>query len=446
MNQRALKWLFPGVAVFMFITFLIALLQDFVPPNASELLSNVTGTFSFCIMLTLVLISVRPKFIERKLGLTEMYHVHAWMAMVLPVTLLVHVGIRWSGLENVLTLSLSTTSIWGYIGLLSLIIVMLTGIFVLSDTLIKWSKKLMGLKKNKYKRNRHLWLHRLAIVSVIAIHFHVYNVRYLEGNIPFYFLTTFYTVGVLGWYFIYKIRLGTLPKYEVVRIEKASPKVHEIELSPANGKRLDYIAGQFGFFRFVDSEVSSEAHPFSFSSAPAYHKDTVTVMIKEDGDFTSSLGQVKAGDKVTIEGPYGNLYPEEVRESKEPMVLVSGGIGVTPNLSLVREEIARNSDRRIIFIWGIGFENELMYIEELEAFAEKYPNFSHHIIFSEEKVEGFSHGFVDNKFIENEGLKDYYETATWHICGPPPMLNAIRGLMSDNNVTEEQTYIEEFAL
>ena len=123
MNQRALKWLFPGVAVFMFITFLIALLQDFVPPNASELLSNVTGTFSFCIMLTLVLISVRPKFIERKLGLTEMYHVHAWMAMVLPVTLLVHVGIRWSGLENVLTLSLSTTSIWGYIGLLSLIIV-----------------------------------------------------------------------------------------------------------------------------------------------------------------------------------------------------------------------------------------------------------------------------------------------------------------------------------
>lgn len=445
MNKSALRWFFPGVALFMFFTLLIALLQDYIPPNLPEFLSNITGSFSFCIMLTLVLIAVRPKTIEKKLGLTQMYGIHAWMAMALPVTLLIHVGIRWSGLANVFTLSLSDTSILGYVGLISLIIVMFTGIFVLSDTLIKKSKKLMNLKKNTYKRNRHLWLHRLAIVSIIAIHFHIYNVSYLVGNIPFLFLTTLYTVIVLGWYALYKIRLARLPKYEIVRLDKPTPKIHEIELRPTKGNKLDYIAGQYGFFRFVDSKVTSEAHPFSFSSAPTYNEDTVMVMIKEDGDFTSSLDQVEVGDKVTIEGPYGNFYPEQVRHSNEPMVLLSGGIGVTPNLSLLREEIAKDSDRRIIFIWGVGYEEELMYYDELKGFAKQYPNFSHHIIFSEEEVEGFAYGFVDEDFIKEEGLEEYFETASWHVCGPPPMLEAAKGLLSDNDVTEEQANIEEFA-
>ena len=169
------------------------------------------------------------------------------------------------------------------------------------------------------------------------------------------------------------------------------------------------------------------------------------VMIQEDGDFTGSLDQVVVGDQGTIEGPYGNFYPEDVRESNEPMVLLSGGIGVTPNLSLLREEIARNSNRRIVFIWGVGFEEQLMYYDELQELAEKYPNFSHHIIFSEEEVKSFPFGFVDDDFIQAEGLDEFYETASWHVCGPPPMLVAAKSLLAENNVTEEQANIEEFA-
>jgi len=252
-------------------------------------------------------------------------------------------------------------------------------------------------------------------------------------------------VIAVGWYLWYKISILRLPKYEIISIDKPKSKVHEIEMRPTKGQRLDYIAGQYAFFRFVDSKVTGEPHPFSFSSAPRNNKDSVIVMIKADGDFTSSLDQVKVGDKVTIEGPYGNFYPEEVRESSKPIVLFSGGIGVTPSLSLLREEIAKNSNRRIVFIWGIGFEEELMYLDELEDFAKRYPNFSYHIIFSGEEVDGFPHGFVDDAFIKSESLEEYYETASWHICGPPPMLNAAKGLLAANGVTEEQAHIEEFS-
>ncbi len=444
-NKKAMRWFYPGIALFIFATFLIALLVDFVPNTMEVFVSTTMGMISFAIMLTLVLIAVRPKQIEKTLGLTEMYEVHAWMAMALPITLFIHVFIRWSGLEYIFALDISDASIWGYIGLITLFLVMITGIFVLSDTIIQFSDKLIGWKENVFKRNRHLWIHRLAIVSILAIHFHVYNVHYLSDNIPFRVLTTGYTVFTLGWYFYYKIKIARLPKYEVAEIHKPTPTIYEISLKPGQGDVVDYQPGQYGFFRFVDSEIASEAHPFSFSSAPEHTAETVEIMVKESGDWTSNLDKVKPGDKVTIEGPYGNFYPAEEEKSDEPLVLLSGGIGVTPNFSILRHEMANNSDRRIAFVWGLDVEDDMMYIDELEKMAEENENFTFHLIFSGEEVEGYPYGFVDDDFIRDEGLEEFYETANWHVCGPPPMLEASKGLMADQNVSEEQQYLEEFA-
>lgn len=444
-NKKVMRWFYPGVALFIFATFLISLLVDFVPNTMEVFLSTTMGMISFAIMLTLVLIAVRPKPIEKILGLTDMYEIHAWMAMALPVTLFIHVFIRWSGLERIFTLDISNTSIWGYVGLFTLFLVMLTGIFVLSDTIIQKSDKLMERKENAYNRNLQLWIHRLAIVSIIAIHFHIYNVNYLSDNIPMRVLTTTYTVFTLGWYFYYKLKIARLPKYEVAEVTMPTPDIYKINLKSGEGDIFDYQPGQYGFFRFVDSEISGEAHPFSFSSALDHTSDTLEIMVKESGDWTSELDRVKAGDKVTIEGPYGSFYPKEEEKSDTPMVLLSGGIGVTPNLSILRHEMAHNSDRRIAFVWGLDVEDDMMYIGELEKMAEENENFTFHLIFSGEEVDGYPYGFVDDDFIRGEELEEYYKIANWHVCGPPPMLEAAKGLLAEQKVPEDQQYIEEFA-
>src|SRR5690625_8046203 len=105
MYNKKWRWFYPGLAIFMFATLLVALLVDYVPDTAQIFWSTTMGMISFCIMLTLILIAVRPKAIEKQLGLTEMYEVHAWMAMALPITLLIHVGIRWSGWDRILSRS-----------------------------------------------------------------------------------------------------------------------------------------------------------------------------------------------------------------------------------------------------------------------------------------------------------------------------------------------------
>src|SRR5699024_12356642 len=106
-NKKVMRWFYPGVALFIFASFLISLLIEFVPSTLEVFLSTTMGMLSFAVMLTLVLIAVRPKPIEKILGLTDMYKIHAWMAIALPVTLFVHVFFRWSVFDRILTLDFS---------------------------------------------------------------------------------------------------------------------------------------------------------------------------------------------------------------------------------------------------------------------------------------------------------------------------------------------------
>lgn len=258
------KWFYPGVSILIFATLYIAMTMTFSPSSFRILVAIVTGLLSYSIMLTLILISIRPKSIEKKVGLTELYEIHGWMAMVIPIAILLHVIIFWSGLESILAFDLSPTSITGYIGVLLLVIVMVTGIFSLSQTFIKQSKRLMKWKSNQKNRYLNLWLHRLSIFSVIAIYLHISNVGFVSDNQLFMTLLTVYTGLTLGAYIVKKIHNLMLPKYQVARIEKITPGVHEIELEPVKGKTMDIEPGQFAFFRFVDSEVLVNRIPSRF--------------------------------------------------------------------------------------------------------------------------------------------------------------------------------------
>src|SRR5690625_6935461 len=96
-------------------------------------------------------------------------------------------------------------------------------------------------------------------------------------------------------------------------------------------------------------------------------------MIKEAGDWTESLANIKEGDIAKFEGPYGHFFPEEVQESNEdevPFVLLGGGIGLTPNLSVLRHEIEKGSQREIHLVWGLAYEEDMFMLDELERCEE----------------------------------------------------------------------------
>lgn len=128
---------------------------------------------------------------------------------------------------------------------------------------------------------------------------------------------------------------------------------------------VDYRAGQYAFIR-IPAVNKVEFHPFSFSSCP--QQGTVTMHIRELGDWTRRLGDLvreheKSGAdgslslEAMLDGPYGNMQVDVQDPQYEVFVLISGGIGITPNQSLYNS-LASEAEtgrqlRKVLFLWSV---------------------------------------------------------------------------------------------
>ena len=129
-------------------------------------------------------------------------------------------------------------------------------------------------------------------------------------------------------------------------------------------KPIKYQAGQYVFLRIPEISVY-EFHPFSISSAP--HEDFMKIHIRELGDWTRRLGNyvrscnAESGVPLTldvmVDGSYGSHMINLNSSEYETVVLISGGIGITPNQSVYNNLIAQVEGgrrmRKVFFIWAV---------------------------------------------------------------------------------------------
>lgn len=437
-------WLFPIISLVTFATLLGAMLLEMDSITVGMLLSLSSGILAYTMMLTVTYISSRPRYLEKHFGMPEMYEVHSVMGIVLSILVIVHVAIQWNGFQSIAEMSIVSQT--GWVGIISLVVVMFTGIFSLSGLFVENNDTFRNIK-NKMNREINLWLHRLAIVAIIAIYLHMYFLPFIQENTLFMVFLNVYTIGALAAYFLWKIKIGTSPKFKVTKIERGTPSLWVLEFEPLQGEIDEYTAGDYFFIRFKDADITGEGHPFSTSSAITTQFDnSIEFMIKEAGDWTTALENIKEGDVATLEGPYGNFFPEPIRESNEseiPFVLLGGGIGLTPNLSVLRHEIEKKSQREMHLVWGLAYEEDMFMLDELEEMKKINPNFSYHIIFSNEEVDDYPFGFITHDYLEEVGA-DLYKYGQFFVCGPAPMLNAARRLLAEANVPHEQIHLDDF--
>lgn len=438
-------WLFPIISLVTFASLLGAMLLEMNSINTGSLLSYSSGLLAYTMMLTVTFMGSRPRFLEKIFGMPEMYEVHAIMGVVLSILAGVHIVIQWNGLQWVTDMSLVSQT--GWVAVVSLVVVMFTGIFSISGIFVDQNEAFRNLKE-KLNREVSLWLHRLAIVAIIAIYLHMWYLPFLKDNLMFMVLMTSYTVFTLAYYLYWKFEIVSSTKYKVVEIYKATPSLWVVEFEPVEGTMEAYNAGDYFFIRFKgDADITKEGHPFSTSSSmTTRYSNSIEFMIKEAGDWTEALANVKKGDVATFEGPYGNFLPEEVEKSNEeevPFILLGGGIGLTPNLSVLRHEVQKNSQREIHLFWGLAYEEDMFMLEELKEAKKQNPNFHYHIIFSNEEVEGYPFGFISHELLEEVGA-DHYRDGHFFVCGPGPMLNGMRTLLNDGNVPYDQIHLDDF--
>ena len=217
--------------------------------------------------------------------------------------------------------------------------------------------------------------------------------------------------------------------------------------------------GDWNHFGFFDVESKVDEPTLRAYSMANYPEEEGIIMLNvriatpppgrlhlPAGKMSSFIFNLKAGDKVTISGPFGEFF---AKETENEMVFIGGGAGMAPMRSHIFDQLKRlKSKRKMTFWYGARSKREMFYEDDYNGLAADNDNFKWHVALSdpqpEDNWEGMT-GFIHNVLYE-EYLKDHEapEDCEYYMCGPPMMNAAVIHMLKDLGVEDENILLDDF--
>lgn len=164
------------------------------------------------------------------------------------------------------------------------------------------------------------------------------------------------------------------------------------------------------------------------------------------GIVSSWLFARKAGDEMTVTGPYGDFA---ARETEREMVFIGGGVGMAPLRAIIFDRLQRAGTRRTMSFWyGARSRADLFYEEEFDALAASHPNFSWTPALSDPAAgdrwtgaTGFIHDVVLERHLAGHPAP---EDCEYYLCGPPLMIRAVLAMLDEVGVDPDSIFFDDF--
>lgn len=164
------------------------------------------------------------------------------------------------------------------------------------------------------------------------------------------------------------------------------------------------------------------------------------------GICSSFIFSRKAGDKVTISGPYGEFF---IKETEREMMFIGGGAGMAPMRSHIFHlfQTARTG-RKVTFWYGARSRKEIFYEDQFRAIEKEFPNFKFTIALSEphpddnwDGAKGFIHQVIYDHYLTRH---EEPEDIEYYLCGPPMMNAAVTQMLDNLGVPNEMVAFDDF--
>jgi predicted ferric reductase len=268
-------------------------------------------------------------------------------------------------------------------------------------------------------------LHALTIPSDVT------TVKVLQYYIWFLVAIGFAAITyrtILGYRFVPHL------EYIIDEIRTVNSSIVEIVMHPKDEKKcMRYTPGQFIFVGFPDTSGLEEVHPFSLSSQP--DNICISIGVKALGDYTKRLGELKPGMLAIVEGPFGRTSYKYYENKTQ--IWVAGGIGITPFLGMARS-LKPEDNYKVDLYYSVRDRSEAAFLEELETIARTNPNFRIIPWIASEKSFLTAEAIIK----ESGGVlgKEIF------LCGPPPMMKALRKQFGTWRVPVSHLHSEEFSM
>jgi predicted ferric reductase len=390
--------------------------------------ARMAGFIGFTLFAWNLILSARIPWLEKQFGgLDKLYKVHHTVGGIAFITMLVH--------PTLLTIKYATISFASAYSFL---------LPTLDDVALQAGKVALGgmfvvLFITFYiwvSHERFMWIHRL---TGVLFAFAVYHAFFVAGSrvlqisaLAFYLgLLSLTALGLFGYRYVFK-SLKPRRRYKVAKVDSLGD-AWEVSLAPT-ARGIDHTAGQFAFLTFISPNLPQQTHPFTIASAPS--EEGLHFVIKNLGDFTAKLGELKVGDHVFAEGPYGTFNYANM--SRKRQVWVAGGIGITPFLSMAHSMKQGDGVEAHLF-YSVADETQAYGAQELSQLAgilQDTLSFALH----DSSKQGFISVEQISKLVPNLAECEVL------LCGPKGMMKALEAQFIAAGVSKKHIQYEEFSL
>ena len=380
----------------------------------------------------------RLKFITRYFPMEKLYSVHHKMSILTFILAVIHPILLFINNPETLRLLNFTTAPWraraALISLLAMMVLIITSV---------WREAI----KMRYDIWR--WVHdAMTLVAVGLGLFHMFRVNYYMSltyqRVLWLGLTAIW-VGVILYIRLARPIIMVQRPYVVDQVKKEFGESWSLFVRPDGHPGFKFQAGQFAWIT-VESPFIFRENPFSFSSSSDRNDDLIGFTIKELGDFTSTIKDLKPGDPIYVDGPYGTFNLDEHYASR--LVLIAGGIGSAPVMSILRTMRDRGRTDPVMFFYGKPTWDTIIFRDELETREKEMDCLTvvHVLERPPEDWQGES-GFITAEILARHLPDDYKQWEyIFFLCGPMPMIEAVEGALLDLDVRQKKIFSEKYEM
>lgn len=404
------------------------------PRHFHQELASGLGILAFSIILLEFILSGRFKNISNGIGMDVTMRIHQVMARTALIFALLHPFLYQATLSGGqrpwdLTQQLTLTTDFSSLS---------TGIvaFLLLPCLVLLA---IGRTQLDYKYETWRLMHGIGALLIALLLFHHTTHAGRYGSQPvmtwLWLAMTAVALGSLLYVYLLGPFLDKARPWRVVSVTQLTPKQWEVTVKPDGHSGLDYMAGQFVWLNMGHSPFSMQENPFSICSAPGAGPE-ISFMIKELGDFTRTIGQIKSGTVAYLDGPFGNLSVEG--RSEPGVALIAGGVGLAPLIGILRQMRLTADPRKVKLIYGNREVDQIAYCDELGAQDVVYA-----LSDPPENWSGET-GFIDAALIDRAFSDQEISEWIFVMCGPAVMMNIIEDRLIERGTPSHRILSERF--
>ena len=325
-------------------------------------ISLVLGLVATSLLACVIVMASRPRTLTTTLGIEQISRVHRYLGTLLLSVVLAHV----------VAVVLADAGNWA---LLDLVHAPRRAQAATIGTIALVLLAALSSLRRRLRLSYSLWRvsHAgLAGVCVLAVIVHVVLLQHLVRDpgmrACFGLLAAAVAAGLLNRWVLRPVGIGRRT-FRVWDTRVEAGEVITVVLTPAGSHRigwrgpLRFSPGQFAWIRVRRWGLCGD-HPFTIASAPR-NDGVIEFTIRRVGGYTHSLARLRPGTQVYLDGPHGSFTADH-RSTASGLVMIAGGVGITPMISMLRSLADRQDARPHLLVVGVRAPDQLLFTGEIE--------------------------------------------------------------------------------